>query len=52
MKGGTWRMAVDNLVKELKLQLKAEKLTGSCCDVIYLSVSPIPGMKINKYTAN
>ncbi|KDO39610.1 hypothetical protein CISIN_1g0381531mg, partial [Citrus sinensis] len=37
MKGDTWRMAVDKLVKGLKLRLKVEKLTGSCCNAIYLS---------------
>ncbi|KDO55759.1 hypothetical protein CISIN_1g046760mg [Citrus sinensis] len=48
MKGDSWRLAVDNLVKGLKLQLKVEKLTGSCCNVIYLSLSPNSRMKINK----
>ena len=52
MKGDSWRLAVDNLVKGLKLKLKVEKLTGSCCNVIYLSLSPNSRMKIIKYTVN
>lgn len=34
MQGATWRMAVDNLAKGLKLRLKVDELTGSCCNVI------------------
>ncbi|KAK9180091.1 hypothetical protein WN943_029298 [Citrus x changshan-huyou] len=51
MKGDSWRIAADNLVKGLKLRLKVGKLAGSCCNVIYLSASPNSRVK-TKYTVN